>query len=734
MASGSGYVSDTLPSRPLSPWAQRFHYNVENRDPLVEDSEIHSGLATEAPRLHPKYYADTPPVVIGTPVRQTLDMTFLYEVWQRQYLRGLESWQVGPLMRYVFFSDKTGVLSGGHREEDYGPVNAPKAADPTNATDVGDRKEDITLGIFHSERIQVDENNWFPFLKRERWYNTIKPDPRIGGGNWSVDNPKIWEVLSISLELLDRMLKALLADRHVWMETMLYGLLAPWGRVSTEPEPYEKAVVLLSQPFWNAVCKANGNPCPIDFITEFTTDEWKVRLETLLKNQTWGFMERPFGSDNVWGLSTIMHQGMILLDIGGLIRLMSNDITVTERCFIHFNIAATLLDFGGASEMGFASENLVFGGMVCLGITACRDLPFGAYRSPWPEPFLIATGTDDMDERHPVFAPGSPILIDRIPGLYVSKLLSRRFWDDPSIQRKSDNQFHFRRLVWGQTLYRGPSYGVTFPPAIVTPPPMGNLEPGEAELIHAWYERIYDWRIRREGWYLSQFNIWTLTPWASVRCRSELLGFNRAFARRDEQVCRAAADNMVSVLNWSEGRRKYVERLRPGRMTTEWYYHAIGLLMLAALPIRDEKFEEEDEAWSIITLFPSREAKNLQIRTSVSSSVKPDRVIYESELYDPLTRPDEGKITDFAQEDYLGLIDNLFNYVGGLGVEISMPWYREIVRTAADLRRQRRNDKGDAQGRSKWVKTWNFVVPAYTDTRGKFENGQWTSFVPAFGN
>ncbi|KAF2969014.1 hypothetical protein GQX73_g4546 [Xylaria multiplex] len=512
----SDYVSGTLPSRPLSPWTKRFFYKVDGREPLIEDSEIHSGLATEAPRLHPKYYADTPPPVLGVPVRQTLDSIFLYEEFQRHYLRGFESWQVGPLMRYVFFSEATGVLSGGHREEDYGPVNADRAADgaadPANAMDVDDRKEDrkedILLGIFHSERIQVDENNWFPFLRKERW-----------------------------------------------METMIFGLLAPWGRITGTAPPYNGAVLLLSQPYYSAMCRNYGMSCPIDFITKFTTEDWKVRLENLMKGQTWGFMERFFGKESVWGVSTVVNSGLILIDNGGLRRLMTDDLTVTERCFLHFNIAVTMLH-----ELAHS-------------IFHARQAD-----TTWPE-------------------------------------------DQPSIN------------------------------------------------------------------WLTEFSY--QDPLVDFGAASEM-GY--------------IAENQIFGGSISLG----------------------GLLMLAAIPIRDEKLEKNDELITVITLFPSREAKNLKICTATPTQPT-THVINASELYDPLGRPNEGKIAHFSQEGYLDLIDNLLNYMATLGTEISMPWYREIMRTAADLRRQRRDIKRGTRDRNSWATTWRFLVPAYTDTMGKFVNNQWTS-------
>ncbi|TGJ88318.1 hypothetical protein E0Z10_g500 [Xylaria hypoxylon] len=723
MASGP---RPTIP-RPLSPWAQRFSYNVGGRFALIDDTEIHSGLATDGPRLHPKYYADTPPLVGRTPTRQQLDTIFTFESWQKSYLRGFESWQAGPLMRYVHFSSKSGLISGGHREEDYGPVPrsaapapvlAPAAGpanvdpanvdpanvDPANAMDVAmdvegdvvdELKEDAAIKIFHSERIQVDESKWYPFLKKERWYDTVGPDQSIGGGNWSVDNPKIWEVLSISIELLDRMIKALVADKHTWMETMLYGLLAPWERLTTVPAPYPNAIVLLSQPYYKEICDLHKVPCSIDFITQFTPEEYTARLVYLMKHQTWGFTERYDDNEGTWGVT------------------------------IH-KLRATFVDFDGACEMGFAAEQRIFGGQIFLGPRTCKDIPFGVYRMEWPDP---QRPTDDgfTDPTHEIFQPGSYIYTDRIPALHVSKLLSTEFWEDPAIDRKSENAFHFEPIIANETKWAGPGTFVLYhPSALVTPLPDWLL-PGEMNMIQAWGERNYEWQLRRQSWHLQELLPWTGTPWAQVRYRQEILAFARAFARKDELDCRYTAEKFIDRIPMNEGKQKYIDLLPPTNIFPhEWIFHAI-----AALPIRNYTLTNTDETSMVITLLPSREAKALSIRTdSIPSRLKDDRYVDESELYDPLGRPEAGKIADFGQEDYLNLVTNLLNHIGSSGTRIPAPWLREITRTLEDLRIQRRDIRRGTRDRSTWATAWKFIIPAYTATMSQFIDGQWTTIIP----
>jgi hypothetical protein len=116
------------------------------------------------------------------------------------------------MMRYVRFSDTSGLIPGGHQQSDYGPVAAPTA--PGAKVEL---REDIALQLFHKERVQIDESKWLPFLRKDRWYDLLqaRQNPVLGRyGRWSPDNTRVWEVLSISIELANRMFNALIDEKH----------------------------------------------------------------------------------------------------------------------------------------------------------------------------------------------------------------------------------------------------------------------------------------------------------------------------------------------------------------------------------------------------------------------------------------------------------------------------------------------------------------------------------------
>ncbi|KAJ2986805.1 hypothetical protein NUW58_g4857 [Xylaria curta] len=461
------------------------------------------------PRLDPILYADPPPDDFEPKTGVELDSLFVTEHWQRKSFRGLHSWQNGPMMSQLWFSSKTGLIGGGHRTQDYGPVEEPKPAaptdpanptnptDPTNPADPADSKanvvkknrEDVALETFHAERIQVNESGWFPFLRKDRWLDTVESDPFLGGGRWSVDNPKIWEVLSISIELFDRMLKAMVADRHEMLETILFGLLTSWESMSSEPVPFVGANYLLSQRFLQGLSLMQKLPNPIAFITQYTQADWNDRLINLMDHQTWAMVDRFRGDEGTWGATLLNSKSMIVIDSGIIKTMMA--VIDTEQ----------FVDEDGCTEIGFAAELRIFGGQFFMGPTDTNNKPFGAFRLTWPEPYLETIPGEECLKGHRSFKSGITMPVTRIPAIYASKMLSAEFWDDPAIPRKSDDYFHTNRIIISDTEYLGLRHSTVWTLASIESMLPTNLHPGEQELMTMWQERERVWTEKRKGWY-----------------------------------------------------------------------------------------------------------------------------------------------------------------------------------------------------------------------------------------
>lgn len=81
--------------------------------------------------------------------------------------------------------------------------------------------------------------------------------------------------------------------------------------------------------------------------------------------------------------------------------------------------------------------------------------PLGSHHRSWPI-LSQAAGYSHLGykiEHHPIFGTPQGVIISSLPALYTSKLLSRSFWEDPSIPRKSDNFFHRNQLLVGVTQF-----------------------------------------------------------------------------------------------------------------------------------------------------------------------------------------------------------------------------------------------------------------------------------------
>ncbi|ORY69007.1 uncharacterized protein BCR38DRAFT_142559 [Pseudomassariella vexata] len=98
---------------------------------------------------------------------------------------------------------------------------------------------------FIQGRITVNENSWLNLFAKPRWYDlrpakaharatdTIRyPFPQMEEHDtpwWTVDNPIIWEQVSISIELANRILLRLCQERNPWINTLLFAKSLTWA-------------------------------------------------------------------------------------------------------------------------------------------------------------------------------------------------------------------------------------------------------------------------------------------------------------------------------------------------------------------------------------------------------------------------------------------------------------------------------------------------------------------------
>lgn len=86
---------------------------------------------------------------------------------------------------------------------------------------------------------------------------------------------------------------------------------------------------------------------------------------------------------------------------------------------------------------------------------------------------------------HPIFSQGIETTISSVTALYTSKILSKSFWEDPKIPRKSDNFFHRNVLLSSKCFLRGKATKrPTYPEITVDHDKLsrGEVDPGEPEM------------------------------------------------------------------------------------------------------------------------------------------------------------------------------------------------------------------------------------------------------------
>ncbi|KAI1265441.1 hypothetical protein F5Y18DRAFT_386578 [Xylariaceae sp. FL1019] len=170
----------------VTQWAERFPDTLAawGRPTWVLDGDKrHSGFAIEYPSRDPKFYNDAIFDPDANPERPLngpdLHRLFLSEAKQRISLRGLATWQAGPLNSWVDFGNAIGPVSGGNRTVD-------------------SLNNDLQT-VWERGRIEVDESKWFPVFSRAHWYDlrgdaTTVLSPEPPNGSFSVDDPNVVSV------------------------------------------------------------------------------------------------------------------------------------------------------------------------------------------------------------------------------------------------------------------------------------------------------------------------------------------------------------------------------------------------------------------------------------------------------------------------------------------------------------------------------------------------------------
>ncbi|KAI0553398.1 hypothetical protein F4679DRAFT_580621 [Xylaria curta] len=673
------------PDLPLSPWAARFGKVGPSSDAVFKRGEVqHSGIAPE--RVRP--------------------------------------WQIGVIHKTLKFSDSV-VIPGGHQEA------SPSAFKGDPETHPGWESK----RLYDDGMIKPNEESWFSFFRKDRWLDWSKNAAVLNGEPWSIDNPQVWEVLSISLELANRVLRALAYDMHPFLIDLLYGYLYPWtaaaGLLSPDldlPSPHPAALVIISYGYYSQyrdTCDEKLSEY-MEQLPRLGERNLTERLETLLAKQMWSFHDKQGAYGITWS-----HLGCVIsLHVDILTTLIEGNITLAERCLLQFKLAVVFIDFGGASEIGHELDMALWGGVFELGhLNGIKNPPLGFLTQNWPIADLVRQQRRGFfNYQHPEFAAGRIVEKELVPVEFTSKLLSESFWNDPgSPPQKTGKFFHRTRLFTSKTPYT-PGRTDLNPVTIDQSFDLDQLTRTEKLMVQDWNERENLWYTVREGWAQEHHNLWIQTPWGFTFYRWMIANFAAVHKVNIEQAT-SIADMLTNIVPWFDftTREEYISQLEAP--DHRWIIHIIGLFMMASIPIRREgrlspstKDTYGPEHW-----VPSKEAEKSG-RSAVEltfESPSEGKLLSASRFTNPMN---PGVVTGLegTQSHYLYMVAEILWYLARARRRVPAPWIREILRVGDILGPELKARSGAAwfpyEVTDAWSHSWYFVIPEYSP----YEMCMWT--------
>ncbi|KAJ3555246.1 hypothetical protein NPX13_g10394 [Xylaria arbuscula] len=543
--------------------------------PLVQGTE-HSGIALLCPTKGPKFYLER---AVGDVLSHRpsdgieLNRFYTSEAFQKKLLHGAETWQLATLNKHLFISSELPLFPGGHRASD----------DPT-----------LFLEAFAANRMAANPDEWFNFLHKSRWYDLASSSTLDGSSDnetMSVDHPGVWDNLRGSIDLLDKILKALIVDRHNGFEGMLYGRISHWVDVSQYTPirpPHDIALVLFTPEMERKIAiMEKGTPYRNELyglMEEQRITAMAQRLTHLLQLHTWSFAPMDVGSgitkraypENNWSSLTVVSKEAVQ-------ELLGDDITLAERFIIQFDLTTTLLheimhaiisvrtneagidyklpepliDFDPIAEIGEAMEKRIFGGRYIM--TPSLGVPLGTVLHEWP-----TLGTGGMiNGKDPFWRKKAEDIKQLFSVLYISKLFSAEFWDNIYAPGKTATRF------WQSTLFKNYQLDEAN---------KRNWDGEERAVAEAYRATRYE-RDRYQDEALAKYQeAWRHTPWGV--CNWEFLtSFTKNF-KNDEYACYVAC-SQTRMCDWFSVERFITSMPRSDGLLSNWVPFSVGMCTTA---------------------------------------------------------------------------------------------------------------------------------------------------------
>ncbi|KAI1121461.1 hypothetical protein F5Y10DRAFT_272050 [Nemania abortiva] len=751
-------LSKDLPS---SPWATRFP--VEAHYQYVQNNKNHSVFAPEQPRVDdPKYYDQEPLVNRATPSYAEMGRIFIAEAAQVYGMVGLSTWQAATLNRRLCFSRDIGYISGGHRPADRGLVNLPFAARGNNMPRFGEPQtyEEYNFEVYERGRIKVDETKWLPFIRKDRWFDWIDVEPefeREAGMTWSVDDPKL--------------------------QTILYGRLDYWDKNLDilGPEPHDDATILVNLATEQKWARQRGvDPCPWDWISTFTSTQWRERLTALLSKVAWSMtVTAPAEASTFqFGHTAARHTSMVCVSTMRVKDLIDGDRTLRELCTMQVDMAMTLVHelmhaLGGARfklDEGFGYAGTLIDrkrspDYILEPFVNAEDIAelghvmdqafFGGVKSTWPTPgrkdtpslaFIFTEFPYINYARVPsvpgsAFAqPGAAAISHFTPSTWISKMLSESFWQDKSRPNKSAHNFYRNQVFVSRS--PNPPVGPIIKwerPVVQDPRSMPFNDPDDEVAVNEWQAREMTLLNFRNPWWAPYHYDWFWSPWGDLEIRRRIDLFAEKFARKDTLMCTVLGNYLVRCLPWQDP-IAFPQNLPTAKPVnfSGWAWHSIGLLMLASLPLQRSAELSRTEGqvqWSR-ELAPSKAAsaaRHDEETITLSGQFPPASCsVAATQIYDPLGTGLE--VEDITQLDYFIVFDRLQQHLARTQALVHTSFLSALLTAREKLQAERVALTKSYPGKghtARWASRWHFEMPDYDPRLCAFANGQWTgAYIP----
>ncbi|KAI1360119.1 hypothetical protein F5Y08DRAFT_348996 [Xylaria arbuscula] len=398
--------------------------------------------------------------------------------------------------------------------------------------------------------------------------------------------------------------------------------------------------------------------------------------------------------------------------------------------------AEPYLDGQGLPEAGHYFEQLVFGGIN-------ESLPFT--EGPCPPPLLQAMRTWPYARASEYWLPANPnssyikdgakTRVYIIPSTWSSKLCSEAFWNDPQYPRKSDNFFHNSRRFRTTAPIKNKRTLDCSQPDVVYRRNEPYLYPEENTLIDDWNAQKALLESIQGPWFGQDFAQWGTSPWCDLKQRQGLRDFADGFAKRDHEKCAAIAEYYAYLAPWNRGYEAFRDTMPQngdelGDVSNNYLWHAVGLLMLASLPLRHEQLvlKTWPTQW-IMELMPSRAAAaaghHQTIYTHPDLPPPKERAINGSVFFDS-TRPGIPPLRGFEQMHYMILLSNMVKLIINLDGYIFKKFMDSINTARKNIMKERQQLAKDYPGKahtSRWLSKWHFELPPYDPMVSQWDPG-----------